>query len=149
MTDDIAAPGMPRAAQALGWAGVLPFLGLAALAWVPAWRPDALAAFVAYGALILSFLGGQRWGRALAAGTGNGPYALAVVPSLWAWLAWMAPPAAGLALLALGFALLARWDRPGDALPAPPAFRRLRQGLSQAVLGCHALALAALLSAPA
>ena len=49
-------PGLPRGAIRLGWAGVLPFLGLALAAWWPAASDPAVRAFLAYGALILSFL---------------------------------------------------------------------------------------------
>lgn len=149
-TPDSAMPELPRAALGLGWAGVLPFLVLALGAWWPAWRDAAVQAFLAYGALILSFLGGARWGRAMAAGAGTGPFAASVIPSLWAWLAWLLlPPVPALCVLAGGFALVARWDGRGDALAAPDSFRRLRRGLSLAVLACHALALAALLASRA
>lgn len=143
-------PELPRGAIRLGWAGVLPFLGLALAAWWPAARDPAIQAFLAYGALILSFLGGARWGRAMAGGAGTGQFAASVIPSLWAWLAWLLlPPAPALCLLAGGFALVAWWDGRSDALAAPDSFRRLRRDLSLAVLACHALALAALLAARA
>lgn len=143
-------PELPRGAIRLGWAGVLPFLGLALAAWWPAARDPAIQAFLAYGALILSFLGGARWGRAMAGGAGTGQFAASVIPSLWAWLAWLLlPPAPALCLLAGGFALVGWWDGRSDALAAPDSFRRLRRDLSRAVLACHALALAALLAARA
>lgn len=138
--------------NALGGAGVLPFAALAGIAFVqvPA-SFDVTLAFLAYSALILSFLGGVRWGRALASGGGAGAFALSVLPSLWAWpaVAWL-PPLAACGWLALGFALQGAldvvWDRSG-----PPGFRRLRAALSLAVLACHGLfALAlALRGAPA
>jgi hypothetical protein len=141
---------LPRGAIRLGWAGVLPFVGLALAAWWPDARDPAMRAFLAYGALILSFLGGARWGRAMAAGAGTGQFAASVIPSLWGWLAWLLlPPVPALCLLAGGFALVAWWDGRGDAIAAPGSFRRLRRGLSLAVLACHALALAAMLSARA
>ncbi len=129
----------------LGWAGALPFLLLALGAWSPQWRDPAVQAFLAYSALILSFLGGVRWGRAMAGSAAPEQFAGAVLPSLWGWLAWLAlPPVAALWMLASGFALLAWWDGRSDSMPAPASFRRLRRGLSAAVLGCHALALAGL-----
>lgn len=153
MTDSRASsllPELPRGAVRLGWAGVLPFLGLSLVAWWPIWRDPAIHAFLAYGALILSFLGGARWGRAMAGGAGTGQFAAAVIPSLWGWLAWLLlPPVPALFLLAGGFALVGWWDGRTDALVAPPSFRRLRRGLSIAVLACHALALAGLLVARA
>lgn len=143
-------PELPRGAVRLGWAGVLPFLGLALAAWWPASRDLAVQAFLAYGALILSFLGGARWGRAMAGGAGTGQFAASVIPSLWAWLAWLLlPPVPAILLLAGGFGLVAWWDGRSDALAAPESFRRLRRGLSIAVFACHALALAGLLAARA
>lgn len=142
-------PALAPGALLLGWAGVLPFLGLALLAFAPSWRAQALGAFLAYSVVILSFLGGIRWGRALAAGAGAGQYLRAVVPSLWAWAAWwLLPPVPALAALAAGFVLAGAWDARGDALPAPTAFRRLRRGLGLSVVACHALVLAALLARP-
>jgi len=138
---------LPPGAVALGWAGVLPFFALAlALAAAPReWRDLAAQAFLAYGALILSFLGGVRWGRALAGGAGTGQFAAAVLPSLWGWLAWLVlPPVPAVLMLAGGFALVAWWDGRGDAMAAPASFRRLRRGVTAAVLACHALALAGL-----
>lgn len=143
-------PPMAPAAPWLGWAGVLPFLALAGAAFLPGYRAQALVAFLAYSLAILSFLGGVRWGRALAAGAGAGQYVRAVVPSLWAWAAWcLLSPAPALAALAAGYVLAGAWDARGDALPAPTAFRRLRLGLGLAVVACHALALAALASGAA
>ena len=136
-------PPLPAGAVRLGWAGVLPFLALALAAWSPTWQSLSVRAFLAYAVVILSFLGGVRWGRAMAAGAGPGQFAVAVLPSLWGWLAWLAlPPMAALAALAAGFALLAWSDGRRDPLQAPASFRRLRRGLSAAVVACHALALA-------
>jgi hypothetical protein len=141
-------PELPPGAVRLGWAGVLPFLALSIAAWWPASREPAMQGFLAYGALILSFLGGARWGRAMAGGAGTGQFAAAVIPSLWGWLAWLLlPTVPALCLLAGGFALVAWWDGRGDAIPAPESFRRLRRGLSAAVLACHAIALAGVLVA--
>lgn len=142
-------PPMAPGALLLGWAGVIPFLVLALAAFLPEWRAQALGAFLPYSVAILSFLGGVRWGRALAAGAGAWQYARAVVPSLWAWIAWWwLPLEPALVALAAGFVLAGAWDARGDKLPAPTAFRRLRLGLGLAVVACHALALVALVLGP-
>ena len=88
---------IPRTALILGLAGALPFW---AMALVLLFSHSALmAAFavkggIAYGAVILSFLGGIRWGEALK------PYgrrerawafSLSVVPSLAGWAALLMP----------------------------------------------------------
>lgn len=140
-----AARRLPPSAVALAWAGVLPFFALASAAWVPHWRGPAAHAFLAYSALILSFLGGVRWGRAMAAGAATREFALAVLPSLWGWLAWLAlPPEGAIVALAVAFGVVAWWDVSADALDAPAAFRRMRRTVSAAVVACHLLALAAL-----
>jgi hypothetical protein len=66
-------PRMPRNAALLGYAGVIPFAVLAVLQTLGFEFPgrDALSGFVAYGAVILSFLGGIRWGAAAATGNGR------------------------------------------------------------------------------
>ncbi|MBW8314565.1 MAG: DUF3429 domain-containing protein [Hydrogenophaga sp.] len=136
---------LPPSALWLGWAGVLPFGLLALATWCAPWRDLAAQGFLAYGALILSFLGGVRWGRAMACGARAWQFAGSVLPSLWGWLAWfLLPPAAALGMLAIGFALVARWDGRSDLLAAPVSFRRLRLGLSTAVLALHGVALAGL-----
>lgn len=134
-----------RVAVWLGLAGLLPFLMLSVSVWSPDWRALALPALLGYSALILSFLGGVRWGRALAA---DRPleYVWAVLPSLWALVALQVPQTAGLLLLAAGF--VGQWwlDGPGDRLAAPAWFRRLRGLLTAVVLACHVLAVSALLA---
>lgn len=127
---------IPKIPLALGLAGLLPFWGLAvalslhgALGLREAPLESALAT---YAAIIASFLGGIRWGLAVAAGGERGrDYALAVVPSLLAWALLMAPEpwrlgGLGLLLLALGplDLMLVR-----DGL-APQWFGRLRLILS-------------------
>lgn len=89
----------------LGLAGLLPFVaGAAGLAMLPVPSLQAWAgvALVAYGALIASFLGGIHWGLAM---QGQPPVGLrlgwGVLPSLFAWLAVLLPPSAGLLLLAV------------------------------------------------
>lgn len=89
----------------LGYAGLLPFVLLAALPWtVPAHLHGFLAvALVAYGAVIASFLGGVHWGIAAQLPPGDAAfhYVWGVVPSLVAWAAMLLPTYAGLALLGL------------------------------------------------
>ncbi len=127
-----------RSATWLGWAGVLPFAVLAAAPWWPAMPIWANGAFVAYSAVILSFLGGIRWGRAMAAQSADGrEYARAVMPSLLAWPCLMLPLDTAVPALALGFMVVAMIDTRGETLPAPPWFPRLRLGLTTAVVACH------------
>ncbi|NJM28977.1 MAG: DUF3429 domain-containing protein [Rhizobiales bacterium] len=114
---DLADPRrIPSGALALGLAGLVPFVAIALSQWPggPELLPFAtLTSGIVYGAVILSFLGGIRWGTAI------GPYgawtqardmAMSVLPSLAAWIAVLLPPSAGLCLLLIGFLLQALWD---------------------------------------
>jgi len=99
---------VPVAAARLGLAGLIPFVGLAALAHL-APASGARDWLAAYGGVILSFMGGCRWGFA-ATGLGDGPalrpLALAVAPALFAWLSLHAPAPFDMELLALGLLVL-------------------------------------------
>jgi hypothetical protein len=110
----------------LGYGGLLPFAGLALLAWLapPAVARLAITAQVGYGAVILAFVGALHWGRALAADEpgapvhsdagrgsraagGGGALLWSVMPSLWAWAASLLAPR--VALLALAAGLVLAW----------------------------------------
>lgn len=105
----------PVAARILGFAGLIPFVVLAATA---ALAPEAMArpareGAIFYGAAILSFMGGCRWGFA-AAGLGQGPrfepLAISVLPALLAWAGLWLGPSTGAAwtaaILVAGFLAL-------------------------------------------
>ena len=89
----------------LGYAGLLPFAGLAALMWLvhADLLPFVAVALTGYAALIVSFLGGVHWGvgflRAPAAPRFH--FVWGVVPSLLAWVALLMPAYAALPLLGL------------------------------------------------
>ena len=143
---DLYQPPLPRAAVGLTWAGLLPFLGALA-AWAagglleePRVVANAAKAFLVYSAVILSFLGGLRWGRVMSAGAGTPGYVLAVLPSLWAFPALFLPTPSALGALAAGFGLALWFDTRADALPATPGFRTLRRRISFAVIAAHGLA---------
>lgn len=144
---DLHQPPLPALARRLGWAGLLPFFAaLAVWAWAlqtgqAEVAAQAQKAFLVYSAVILSFLGGVRWGRVMSAGAAAPGYVLAVLPSLWAFPALLLPPLQAVAALGCGFALALWFDTRADPLPATPGFRQLRQGLSLAVIAAHALVL--------
>jgi len=130
---------LPRGMLALTWGGLLPFAGALALAAAqPGWRDAALTVFIAYAALILSFLGGARWGRALAAEVSPLRYVEAVLPSLIGFVALLLAhrPQPALCLLATGFLIWLLIDL-RDPLWSP-TYRRMRLGISVAVLALHA-----------
>jgi hypothetical protein len=126
-------PRIPPAPLWLGLAGLLPFAAAAAGAHLlpPDQQGLALRALLAYGAVILSFLGGVRWGLAIRdaeAGALLPRLAWSVTPSLLGWVALLLPAAPGLALLAAGFAAALLADL--RASEAPGWYRRLRLPLS-------------------
>lgn len=132
-------PTLPRGLRLLAWSGLLPFAApVAAAAVLPEWRQGAMAVFIAYAAVILSFLGGARWGRGLGAGLPGSRYVEAVLPSLLGFTALLLvhQPHAALVVLAAGFAgwlLLDLRDRLWSR-----AYKRLRLGISVVVLALHA-----------
>jgi len=126
-------PANQRLALGLGLGGLLPFVGLAVLAWGgstvgPTW---ALRGLILYGASILAFLGGLHWGFALSGRLSDRAARIAliwsVVPSLIAWsAAWMPEQAA---LLGLAGGLVLAWAFDQRAWPQygiGPWFLRLR-----------------------
>ena len=58
-----------KLSHALGYAGLLPFFLLMLGVWFadPSWLSDFLRGQLAYGIVILSFLGGLHWGAAMLA----------------------------------------------------------------------------------
>ncbi|MEQ8659619.1 MAG: DUF3429 domain-containing protein [Gammaproteobacteria bacterium] len=137
---------VPPAAGWLGAAGVLPFLALATALAAEAMLPPRAAtlALTAYGAVILSFLGGIQWGLASAAGAGAATWTrlgCAVLPALVAWGALLLPPAAGFVLLALAFMVVLGADLVLHAQALVPAwYVRLRWPLTTVVTLCLLIA---------
>jgi hypothetical protein len=91
-------------ATRLGYAGLIPFVLLAALLWIVHndLRPWLTIALTSYAALIATFLGGIHWGIAAQRPHHEQPfhYIWGVTPSLIAWLALIMPAYAGLPLVA-------------------------------------------------
>ena len=112
---------LPRWAAQLGYAGLMPFVALAAAAWLApaAYRAQAAFALLAYGASIASFLGAIHWGLAmrgpLTTDTPHtpqaGPYLWGVFPSLVAWVAMLLPASQGLVTVALLLGICLAVDR--------------------------------------
>jgi hypothetical protein len=140
--------------QALGYGGLLPFIGLALLvAWPPNpnWQAFATEGLGLYAVTILSFVGAVSWGVALAdPKLGEDQRAsllyFSVLPSLLTWLIWMT--LVGIAQL-MAFAALTLIvfliDRlHGRALGWPAKWLRLRQRLSLSVSFCLLFAATAL-----
>ena len=132
---------IPSTALILGLAGLIPFVSaaLASLWLEPAWQEKSSFALGAYGAVILSFLGGVKWGVLLHNKTELQrwmPLVLSVLPSIVAWLALLLTPKPMLIILAL--ALVAQYflDTKSVQQNSLPAwYGRLRLVLTAGAVG--------------
>lgn len=131
-------------ARWLGYAGLVPFIALAAVTATgsESWRGQALPALVAYGALILSFLGGITWGIAVRDNTSDQRlYLLSMVPFFMAWAALLLPAWLGIWLLLVAFIIALVNDYTVGKLSTTPAwFRTMRTVLTAVVVICLLLA---------
>ena len=101
----------PPMAWRLGYAGLIPFVLGAVLVWLVTGEahPYVAAALSAYGAVIVSFLGGIHWGHMMrqspqatqSPAWADSTLVWGVMPSLAAWLGVLMPPYAGLFVLGL------------------------------------------------
>ena len=140
----------PVLALVLGWAGVLPFWGLALALAAGVDLPvigDEAAALVSYGAIILSFMAGVHWGLAMRASDAPaGPkatrlLAISVVPAVVAWFATLASAGTAIVILAVLFVALLPIELWAITERLAPAwYRPLRLQLSAAVVTALALA---------
>jgi hypothetical protein len=100
----------------LGYAGLLPFAPALILPWIHA-QPLASAlqdAVLAYGAVILSFVGALHWQAGLYAKAARESairLSFSVLPALLGWLALLLQPVTAFALLIAGFLMVYRFDR--------------------------------------
>jgi uncharacterized protein DUF3429 len=155
---DTPAPISPRSAQLLGYGGLVPFAGTGVLAWI-SWPTEmahtALQAQLVYAAIVLSFIGGIRWGIAMTkrghfkrrAPEGLGTeFALAAMPAIIGWLVLFAPAEVALVVFALFFAAQALSDRRAvQAEDAPDWYGPMRLQLTIFVELAFAASLARLL----
>lgn len=113
-----------HSSRKMGWFlalfGFVPFAAGTIIEWLPLqsdylfYKTINLKMLPAYGAVILSFLGGIRWGIAVAdnpASPVSGTLAWSVIPSLWGWAAVFAGAPLNYIMLAIGFAAMGLWDR--------------------------------------
>jgi hypothetical protein len=113
MSESVSSP--PPAAAWLGYGGAAPFLGLAVAAgWGGGYTVQLTHALMAYGAVILSFVGALHWGFAMtlrdfAAGR-QALFVWSVVPALLAWVALLLAPLPAAVLMIGGFLAHYGWD---------------------------------------
>ena len=130
--------GPTRTVLTLGLAGVLPFWLLAATAPLkPEWNTLSGAVVALYAALILSFLGGARWGLEIRKPQPSPvTVALAMLPTLAGWAVMVAAHGdVRRQLLGLGLALLLAWAWDLRATGLPPWYRGFRSLLTLGAVG--------------
>jgi len=119
-----------------GLAGWVPFVIGILFTVFPAISPFDVSVFeralVAYGALILSFLGGVRWGVRLQGGAGSDlTYIVGAFGSIAGFVTILMPINLGLIILTIGFAIHGVWDvAAGMQGRVPQAYARLRAVLT-------------------
>ena len=124
-------PSAPAPALCLGLSGLIPFVSAPLYMYNSGFfLPDVAMAQLTYGASILSFLGGVRWGM-LVAGVGDdlppswSQYTWSVTPSLISWTALLVPSATvGVPICVIGLLMAAAVDLRQPSYP--PWFRSLR-----------------------
>lgn len=131
------AGGVPRAGVWVGYAGLVPFVA-ALLGFLLGGdgREEYFARqFIAYGAVILSFVGAVHWGIALGSGAMRVMrLSFSILPALLAWAALLLPTAPAAWLLLAGFVLLRGWEAsPPVAGTLPHWYRALRTRLTTVV----------------
>ena len=138
-------PTRPTVVAWLGYGGLMPFLALAAASWLdPAHSGTWVPGLLAYGAVILSFVGALHWAFAmthpqLQGESNHAVYLWSVVPCLLGWAALMMVPKAGATLLIAGLLAHYRQDlRLAQVIELPAWYLPMRQRLS--VVACLCLA---------
>lgn len=141
---------IPKPALWFGLAGLIPFVTCAVALWTgtPVYASIALQLQAGYAAVILSFLGGVHWGRALAGDRfgPTGPRLMwAILPSLMGWILFFVPQ---IEIRIVGFAVAFSLAYIVDvkAVQAgmfPDWYKRLRKVLTTGVLVTFILTLTA------
>jgi hypothetical protein len=130
--------------QWLGFGGLIPFIVLAALTLIgpEGWKDWVSGGLIAYGAVILSFLGGITWGLAVTRERKPDPlYLASMAPFFAAWIALLLPRFPGLLLLMAAFlGSLANDFLLKKAGLSPGWFFSLRVTLTAIVVACLAVA---------
>lgn len=128
---------IPPIVNWLGYGGLLPFVALAVAIWVDSinfsmWR----GALIAYGAVILSFVGALHWGFAMSqsdmtAHQRTHCFVWSVVPALMAWFALLMTSRYASIVLVVGF-LIHFWQdwRLVEVVNLPVWYRPFRMRLT-------------------
>jgi len=135
-------------------AGLVPFVAGLVVTLMPAALPLAQVVFeramIGYGALILGFLGGVRWGIRLQGGAGSDlTFVVAILGSILGFLTLLMPYTFGLVALTFGFAAQGAWDVwSGQSGGVPQIYARLRNMMTWLVCAVLAAILVARVFVP-
>lgn len=139
----------PLVPALLGYGGLIPFIGLAALSVIePQHGLMYRGALLLYGAVILSFVGAVHWGIAivypnLKESERNAEYCWSVIPALIGWVTYIFTPFAAVLLLLLGFALQYWIDiRSAQRIKWPGWYLMLRKRLTIVASVCLVIGVA-------
>lgn len=136
-----------QTARILGWAGIIPFAAWTLVAWTgaPEWLVELL---IGYGVLILAFMGGTLWAAALdKPQEPEAPLIASIVLVLAALPAFLLPAISAALLLAVLFALHWTAEYLWVRQAQPGWYRRMRLGITAAVVTLLVLAVLIELSA--
>jgi hypothetical protein len=136
-------------AEIVSYAGVVPFvLCLLGVALLPKYGERELAQriAIAYGAVVLAFIGAVHWGLALGGRMVWSPMRIAgsVIPALLGGAGIIVGGQRGLALLVVGFGAFWLYEHRNVGAELPTAYLNLRRNLSLVV--CTLLAVTMILS---
>ena len=110
----------PQLAKLMGFGGLIPFVGCAALMYSdsPGASIVALFANAVYGAVILSFVGAVHWGLTMRGDRSPYWYIWSVLPAIMGWLA-IVMLEIKISLLALGLSEYIRTAQPANGTSPP------------------------------
>jgi hypothetical protein len=140
MTRRDPAPALGPLAERTAYAGLAPLvaaLAAAALVPQPEQRELALRAALAWGAVVLSFVGAVHWGLAVARQWAWSPAVVlgSIGPALAAAVALLLGGQRGLATLVAGFGLFWLYEHRRRSAELPPDYVALRRNLTLLVCG--------------
>lgn len=134
-------PESQALAARLGYAGLVPAVVLSLwLLGIPGdhpWWDRTVMLLTGYAAVVLSYLGGIRWGLALTEPGEDAAnvFAISVLPALGGWAALFVPPPYSFVLLAVAFAAHGAWDTlSAQRGSMPDWFARLRMQLTAGIV---------------
>lgn len=97
----------------LGYAGLIPFITFAIGCWYPLpYVTQPLEILIAYGAIILAFMGAIHWGVEMTSSKPplSSAYWVSIIVALLAWVSLLLDPKSALMILLISFVLLLLFD---------------------------------------